>query len=552
MACREDPELRAAVLGADFTVPDGQPLVWALRALGHALAGPRLRPRADGPRLRPRGARPGSASTSTAAATTARSPSSRARCGCAIRACGSSAATARRSVPLTRRRGGRRSRTTSTARAPTSSGSGSASRSRRSGWRGCATGSTRRCSSASAPRSTSTPGLVPQAPDALQRLGLEWVVPARAGAAPPVAALPALQPALRARLRPPVPRRRTAVAPGPASLQRDALRRRRDRAGPGRPAARPHLRRPRALRARRRQGRRAAASRSRDGRMPFKEPGTDAPLARAVEAGTLRLSERAADAARGRGDRAHARHADVLAHRDRHVRHPRGARRAAAAPARGPPARAALHGRPAHDRVRGRLPREAPRLHASARTSSSPTCPSGSPPTASWPRSGRCRASSAASARRRASAPRGCSSRSARRSCRPRPCRPSWRRSGRTSCATRRSRCPNLLMMDCERYGANVFEVIDLINRDYPRGGIAQPGLHRRHLPAQGLRVQRGALQRARHAARRLAGSTRACRCSSSRASSAGSATCASARSPCSGSRSRATPTTSATRSRTS
>ena len=32
-------------------------------------------------------------------------------------------------------------------------------------------------------------------------------------------------------------------------------------------------------------------------------------------------------------------------------------------------------------------------------------------------------------------------------------------------------------MMDCERYGANVFEVIDLINRDYPRGGIALPGL---------------------------------------------------------------------------
>jgi UDP-N-acetyl-D-mannosaminuronic acid dehydrogenase len=35
---------------------------------------------------------------------------------------------------------------------------------------------------------------------------------------------------------------------------------------------------------------------------------------------------------------------------------------------------------------------------------------------------------------------------------------------------------PNLLMMDCERYGANVFEVIDLVNRDYPRGGIARPG----------------------------------------------------------------------------
>src|SRR5438270_25245 len=36
---------------------------------------------------------------------------------------------------------------------------------------------------------------------------------------------------------------------------------------------------------------------------------------------------------------------------------------------------------------------------------------------------------------------------------------------------------PNLLMMDCERYGANVFEVIELINRDYPRGGIAMPGM---------------------------------------------------------------------------
>jgi UDP-N-acetyl-D-mannosaminuronic acid dehydrogenase len=36
---------------------------------------------------------------------------------------------------------------------------------------------------------------------------------------------------------------------------------------------------------------------------------------------------------------------------------------------------------------------------------------------------------------------------------------------------------PNLLMMNCEQYGANVFEVIDLINHDYPRGGIASPGL---------------------------------------------------------------------------
>jgi UDP-N-acetyl-D-mannosaminuronic acid dehydrogenase len=36
---------------------------------------------------------------------------------------------------------------------------------------------------------------------------------------------------------------------------------------------------------------------------------------------------------------------------------------------------------------------------------------------------------------------------------------------------------PNLLMMNAENLGANVFEVIDLINRDYPRGGMRQPGL---------------------------------------------------------------------------
>src|SRR5256714_14523683 len=36
---------------------------------------------------------------------------------------------------------------------------------------------------------------------------------------------------------------------------------------------------------------------------------------------------------------------------------------------------------------------------------------------------------------------------------------------------------PNLLMMNCEQFGANVFDVIRLINHDYPRGGIALPGL---------------------------------------------------------------------------
>lgn len=50
MASREDPELREAVLGSDLTVPDGQPLVWAMNALGHDLPtrvyGPELMARA--------------------------------------------------------------------------------------------------------------------------------------------------------------------------------------------------------------------------------------------------------------------------------------------------------------------------------------------------------------------------------------------------------------------------------------------------------------------------------------------------------------------------
>lgn len=37
MACQEDPELREAVLNSSLTVPDGQPLVWAMNALGSNL-----------------------------------------------------------------------------------------------------------------------------------------------------------------------------------------------------------------------------------------------------------------------------------------------------------------------------------------------------------------------------------------------------------------------------------------------------------------------------------------------------------------------------------
>ena len=39
MAASEDPDLRAAVLGSSLNLPDGQPLVWAVNALGHELGG---------------------------------------------------------------------------------------------------------------------------------------------------------------------------------------------------------------------------------------------------------------------------------------------------------------------------------------------------------------------------------------------------------------------------------------------------------------------------------------------------------------------------------
>jgi N-acetylglucosaminyldiphosphoundecaprenol N-acetyl-beta-D-mannosaminyltransferase len=39
MASREDPVLRGALASSSINVPDGQPLVWALNALGHSLRG---------------------------------------------------------------------------------------------------------------------------------------------------------------------------------------------------------------------------------------------------------------------------------------------------------------------------------------------------------------------------------------------------------------------------------------------------------------------------------------------------------------------------------
>lgn len=38
VATQDDPELKAAVMGASMVVPDGQPVVWAMNALGHNLS----------------------------------------------------------------------------------------------------------------------------------------------------------------------------------------------------------------------------------------------------------------------------------------------------------------------------------------------------------------------------------------------------------------------------------------------------------------------------------------------------------------------------------
>ena len=91
-------------------------------------------------------------------------------------------------------------------------------------------------------------------------------VPAPPGAGPPLAALPALQPALRGRV--PAP-----VAARTAQHRADELRRRDHRMRPRRAAARAGLRRPRPAHARRRERPRAPGRGARRGRMPFEEAG---------------------------------------------------------------------------------------------------------------------------------------------------------------------------------------------------------------------------------------------------------------------------------------
>ena len=131
---------------------------------------------------------------------------------------------------------------------------------------------------------------------------------------------------------------------------------------------------------------------------------------------------------------------------------------------------------PGHDRVRRRLPAQAPRLRDRRGGVRLARAGADRRRAASSPRSTRCPASSAASARAPGRSRPSCSASSTRRSCRRRPSQAELAKIWANILRYTNFALPNLLMMDCERAGANVFEVIDLINRDYPRGGIAQPG----------------------------------------------------------------------------
>ena len=165
--------MRDALRGSTLTVPDGMPVVWAANLLGDHLAdrvyGPELMLRycercaERGHRVWLYGGRDQGSLVQLAL-----------RCFAATRASRSWAATRPPFRPLTDDEE-TRSPSRSTPPGRTSSGSASACRSRRSGWRACASGSTCRCCAASAPPSTSTPAASRRRPSWMQDRGLEWI-----------------------------------------------------------------------------------------------------------------------------------------------------------------------------------------------------------------------------------------------------------------------------------------------------------------------------------------------------------------------------------------
>ena len=200
MVAQHDAQTREAVREM-VTVPDGQPLVWALRALGHSNAsriyGPELMARyceragESGVRMYLYGGRNQGALVQLVLNLRNGFPGSR-----------SPVATRRRFVPRPRR-SATPSPPRSMPRAPTSCGSAPASPSRRTGWRTCATASSpdprRRRRGVRLPRG---PGATGSELDADLRPGVDLPPGARTAAS--MAPLRALQPALRSGVRPPV------------------------------------------------------------------------------------------------------------------------------------------------------------------------------------------------------------------------------------------------------------------------------------------------------------------------------------------------------------
>ena len=441
----EDPELRAAVRGARFTVPDGQPLVWALNAARPRAAVARLRPRPDvdapasapprtGTRFYLYGGRNQGALVQLALQPApARIPG--------LQIVGGYSPPFRDARRPTRRT--RSLERDQRLAAPTSCGSASACPSRRSGWRAMRAaarraGAGRRRRGVRLPRRArpAGAGLDAAAAASSGRSG------SAAGAAPPVAALPALQPALRGRAS-----RASTAATLPARVASlrplMSVRRLGHRPRPRRPAARALLRRPRPRACSASTTTPTASTRSRRGRMPFEEPGTQELLERVHASGRLELTERAADAAQRR--RTSCSRSARRRSRTSRSTCATSARcsttccrccatghslvlRSTVAPGTTEFVAGYLEKQRGFARRRGRVRR--PRARADRRRP--------------LPRGDRDAAVHRRRRRRGVGRARGAAVRgaSARRSCRRRRCRPSWRRSGPTSCATRRSRCP--------------------------------------------------------------------------------------------------------------
>ena len=218
MACREDPELRAAVLAGDLTVPDGQPLVWAMNAFGAELQdrvyGPELMARAceraarTGTRMFLYGGRNQGALVQLAYNLRTRYPGLQIVGGHAPPYRSLSSAEeddiARRDRPLARRRGlggHRRPQAGEVDGRHALPPPGARPRRRRRRLR--------------LPRRARAPGAGLDA-----GVGPRVALPARRRAAPPGPALPALQPALRDRLHPAMGGPPAGAAPHAANLPR--------------------------------------------------------------------------------------------------------------------------------------------------------------------------------------------------------------------------------------------------------------------------------------------------------------------------------------------